>query len=350
MLFLKTFIRKSSFYAYLLIALISFTALLIFINITSSINDEINRKSEHYTNRELILSSKDDINSIKDKIKNQNNIVEVYNYISSVATFDNNFLTVNTFVKEKNLNMVSGRGIEKNETNVVILPNSFTKYLNQTIKLNIEGVEQDYKVVGIYKDDLDKTEYAYISYTDNFNIESVSNTYILLVDNYDNVNIVKTKLLDDGYKVTIDTNSISENIETLNTLKIVFNILTLIIIIFICLFLYFIIKNILEDEKYDIAILKSIGYKNILLFKINLLKTFIIIFASLLIGTMLSYLFIILLNRIHISFINFYIYYKSSSLLITYLIGLIILILSSFYSKKEINKIKPIIIFNDEQF
>lgn len=113
MLFLKTFIRKSSFYAYLLIALISFTALLIFINITSSINDEINRKSEHYTNRELILSSKDDINSIKDKIKNQNNIVEVYNYISSVATFDNNFLTVNTFVKEKNLNMVSGRGIEK---------------------------------------------------------------------------------------------------------------------------------------------------------------------------------------------------------------------------------------------
>ena len=350
MLFLKTFIRKSSFYAYLLIALISFTALLIFINITSSINDEINRKSEHYTNRELILSSKDDINSIKDKIKNQNNIVEVYNYISSVATFDNNFLTVNTFVKEKNLNMVSGRGIEKNETNVVILPNSFTKYLNQTIKLNIEGVEQDYKVVGIYKDDLDKTEYAYISYTDNFNIESVSNTYILLVDNYDNVNIVKTKLLDDGYKVTIDTNSISENIETLNTLKIVFNILTLIIIIFICLFLYFIIKDLLEDEKYDIAILKSIGYKNILLFKINLLKTFIIIFASLLIGTMLSYLFIILLNRIHISFINFYIYYKSSSLLITYLIGLIILILSSFYSKKEINKIKPIIIFNDEQF
>lgn len=170
------------------------------------------------------------------------------------------------------------------------MPNSFTKYLNQTIKLNIEGVEQDYKVVGIYKDDLDKTEYAYISYTDNFNIESVSNTYILLVDNYDNVNIVKTKLLDDGYKVTIDTNSISENIETLNTLKIVFNILTLIIIIFICLFLYFIIKDLLEDEKYDIAILKSIGYKNILLFKINLLKTFIIIFASLLIGTMLSYL------------------------------------------------------------
>lgn len=350
MMFLKSFMKRMNFYTYLFISIICFVTLICFINITLSTSNEISKKSEQYSNREIILLVEEDIDNIKNKVKNIKEITKIYNNINSIVMFENNFLTVNTYVYEKDINIVKGRKINEDEKGVILLPNSYIDYLDKSINLDIDGKELEYKVVGLYEDDIDKTDYIYISYYDNLELDSLNNGYILLIDKYNNVNRVIKELSQINYSSVLNNGNISQNIETLNTLKIISYALTIIIGVFIYIFVYSIIKDMLNEDKYDIAIFKSLGYRDINIVKINLLKVGSIMIVAFLISLPISYFISFLLNKINISFITFEISYYKISLIIVFVIESSILLLSNIFSFRKIKNTRPIIIFKDEQY
>lgn len=168
------------------------------------------------------------------------------------------------------------------------------------------------------------------------------NDYEIVVDEYVNVQITMEKINDKGYFSYI------YNIDKHKELNIYNNIRNLLLLIIISQFLiiywvmHSVIKNILHEEMNDIALLKSMGYKNILILKINLLKLFLLTVLSLI----LSFILILILNCL----ISDILYINSIEILKLFFIviicySIIIFIVNLTFINK-IKKISPIALFN----
>lgn len=373
-IFLNSFVRKKNFKIYFL----SMTLCIIFIFILNMIFQNvlfaISEKENAIANRELIVSTSDTLTTMQEKLQDVVGIQEIYKYlpsIDSVLNIEEEVLNIqlSSGSNEHIPNVILGEKLDVQDSKKILLPSQIKigkeaiateKLLNKMLKVKIDlndnELEYEMKVVGIYETNDKTNNMAYISKIDLSNIvyQDIQNneeyySYTIIAEKNTSVEHLIDCIKQKGYEATLYDNSLQK--ET-NILKIVKNIIliTLIVIILITyIILYVIISNMLMDEKEDIAILKSIGYKNRNIFIVSCCKTLFLTITSFLLGIM--FFFVTMKAIIILCFSGKLISLKISSLnntLILFINMIIVSIIVNVVSINKIRKISPIAIFYSE--
>ena len=227
-----------------------------------------------------------------------------------------------------------------NENQIIGKEFSFTFQNNPTIL----------KVVGVYEGE---EEYAYITESDmkdHFLMMPTDNMYQVVVDKYSNVDHVIETLETQNYHANISNNTGIEDIKIYDFFLELLQILFYFICSIVILLGIVIIKNILYEQKKDIAILKTIGYHNIHLF-LFILYSILTIFLFTYIGTLLS--FSTLLGIIGFYIKDIWLYMENHILtIILYDLQMFLLItllafLTVLASYPKIANLSPILLFKD---
>ena len=337
-LVLKSFLSKKHKSLLVIISLlfiiINFISLFSYTN-----NKKIDTRINNKDNRIIHIINTDDIDKY-DKIFNYDNIIEVYKDIEPISSKMNNYnVLLDVINPEEQYDLIKGK-LCKN-SNEIVIPETIrvneellnlSKYYNKIIKIMINDQIKEYLVTGLYSNNNNDCFYT-------TNLDVVSNNYIALIDNYDNLNIVINKLEDDGYIVGVKDSSQENSLSTFKSLNIFINIFNYVCIVILIILLFLFILISIIDSKYNIALLKTYGFNNIkillCLFLISIIIIFISFFISIIITFILNYL-IKIFFEIHL-YDNLIVLLKN--LIFIFIINIIENILSFFIISK-INIIK----------
>ena len=229
-------------------------------------------------------------------------------------------------------NIIKGRGILDNESNVCVIPNTFYPYntypeydtskkidgesligkeiLIQYYSYDESGIDRkvkdtfnkSFKIVGVYdvSENVSEINYCYIPFNDMEDIYTTakeatiynSNTtysqydsVMAIVDSSLNVNGVIEKIESLGYRAIVRSVVNTQLIDIINVVSIVISVV--IVIIVLVNLTISCIKS-LKERSYEIGILKAIGYKNKNIEKILLTENFIISAIAYIIAIILS--------------------------------------------------------------
>lgn len=368
---LNSFLRNKKKYVYILSIVVMITILANILYIQYQINNIYCSKIENnIKNRILSISKNINPNQEVDipQISNINTIKEVYVPVQNIEVIMDEKYKINlqTIVEEEMPNVFKGKSISNMHKDIIeiIIPNKLEtneykieQLLNTYVTLKYESMKISAKIVGIYNDSTNRGT-AYISRADiipfcEYNKNLIrENSYMAIIDNYKNVNNTIDKLTDMGYSANIYDQSGQNEIRLYNMVSNVLKILIYLITIFIYVLVSVIINSMIVEEKNDIAIFKAIGYKNIDLLKIIIVR---LIFVSI-ISYCISILISLGINCL-INFILFKTFHEkvSFSILIhlkytimPLLIVLLINILSAYVNSKKIKNISIINLLKEE--
>lgn len=356
-IFINSFKRKKVFRLYLIYFVIIITFIISILSIYFGINDKIQLKSEDITNRELIVSTRDNYDLIKKNIIKNAFISDVYKFIrpiNSRAVINNIECNLIMFPIKNNIKskIVYGRSFNYGEENSVILPIKnyeeqkldHTIFLNQTIvfELGLNNIDYTAKVIGFHNGENDIVYFPYYD-AQNFIMYSEQSDelhdYIIVIDKYKNVEKSIDKLESLGYYAELLNSTVQKEINIYITLK---NLVSLILIILLSLtyiILLLLVSNIVHDERYDIAILKSIGYNDKAILIVTIIKTAFLLTVSISLSILISLILNITITN---NFFDINIKQFLSSVLVT-IMGIILIHFSStVVFLKKIKKISPI--------
>lgn len=302
----NSFIEKNRYIISALLFLLSYLSLTMLLsiynnyeyNIKSLQNEEINRTIEVDIDKENALS-----------ILKNNKYIETYYpmYNNKRMLYQDKNINFNT---SNNVDLIKGSSIKNN--NEIIISKSFSKLVkleetNYNIKLNFKYNEKEYSftVVGITDNNKADVYLVEEEFQKIFNPEPSS--YYVLISDYKDVKKFINQMLDKGYIANLYNATSEEELNTLINLKNTYIGIMIAIILLIFFFLCIIVKNMLQYETKNIAILKAVGYKNRIISLIMLLR--------LLIVNLFSYLFIL--------FITIITHFISSSIISKYNLSLL---------------------------
>lgn len=312
--------KKNIIYSILILTIIilttSFSLYISYYDYTSEItlNNNIYNRTLEVTNDDNLL----------DIIKNDERIVdynEVYNSVSiNYKNKDYLLNSINTTLEAEQTNLSS------NEIKISLsfsVKNKINK--NDTIKIKIFKKEYEFKVIEIINN---KTNDIYIQdelFTKiNQENEMTPSSYNIILDTYKNINPVAEELDNKNYDVTIGLQTEIDIVEeSINTTKIYFYIC---IIILILLYLL-IIKNLFLNEQYNNKILLYLGYKEILIKLIMIIRIILNIIISLIIITIIYYFIYLILNESN----SLKLFIQNNNLLNSFKINLNYLIVTIIY-------------------
>lgn len=193
-------------------------------------------------------------------------------------------LTTNNLLDKNEI--ISGKEID-NDNLEVILPNQVIKEydISNMIELKYEDISINVQVVGTYKDNLNKNRIYVSKKVINEFVkykQELLNKKICLVeiDEYKNVENFILDIEEKGYNANIYDTSGLNDIKTYQNISIVLNIVICITILSTYVILSIIMNSIIDDEKMDLAILKTVGYKNKIIARIIFYRILIIILFS----------------------------------------------------------------------
>ena len=359
-LFLLNFIRKKNFKLYILSLSICITFIFLLALFFYNIFILVSNKENNIINRNLIISTTDDINIVKDNLQDIKEIKQIYKSVPSIEGFvniNNQNISIQLFSgnDEQYPDVIIGKKLTMYNKNKIILPNILTINNNNVsskdmigktiaLKVNINNhiITKDMEVIGIYKSDK-TTNIVYTSYQDLAEIffsnqeQEIYNSYNIIINKNTSVSDVINKIQDKGYNVTLYDNSLQRETNILKIIKNISCITIFFLFIFTFIITYSIIKSILTGEKKDIAILKSVGYQNI--------NLFLILFSNTLFLTIISFIIsflIIICNTFQLLIIKTL---PFSWLIILFIIFIILSFLVNTFLIGKIKKISPITIF-----
>lgn len=297
-------------------------------------------------------------NNIKNRVlivtsRNEKILDSDINYISSLDGVNNAYLELNDFsiniedgrafsVKyisnEEIIELLENNSMESKEKLQVILPYRILnsdgeyEYFENLIGKNVNFFINDNttinaQVTGVYNPKNYET-YVYVnkvfkSFLENYDLSSINDNYMkVIVRDYNDVNSIIDTLVDKGYNVDIMDKSGQTDIKFYNMAKSIILLMIVFIIIFTYISITIIVNGIISGEKMDIAILKSIGYKEKQIHKIMKLRILAIIIVSTILGAIIS------LGVMQ--FISYIIYYKLNILININLLEYILLLLTFF--------------------
>lgn len=284
-----SFIRKKRLLLYIFCIAIMLGVIMVILNYREYLENFYNNEIENnIKNRTIFVSNNNYDNVDLDEITNLNNVEKCEYFF--------NTLNVNIYGKKYNLQsnilidenkIIKGKNCESDDIEVVI-PNSvenadnlLEKYINIEYNKSILSV----KVVGIYNDDI-RQNYCYISngaikelIKNDKNVINCSSC-LVVIDQYKNLEYIIQLLKEKNLSANLyNTNGLND-IKTYKTVSIIFDLLIIIIFIFIYATLLIIVSNILNEEKKDIAILKALGYNQSHIIKIIFYRLLYIILIS----------------------------------------------------------------------
>lgn len=321
------------------IKLYSFTlfSLMILINIISMIinfskirmKNEIIDKPE---NRVIYVSSEKDLDNYE-TIKNILHVEDVY-YNTDLPTVKMNEYSdfklkyINPTVQVKTL---YGKSSNFNENEVIISENiaeslniDIKSNTNNKIKIFLNGTEIELFVVGIYENDNINENYIYIPSNSCINkLVYNKNQYIILIDSMENYDVVVRKLEEYNCFIQYKNDSLIKEIKVYQDVNVFLENFLYISYFFLIIVLLIILLFNISEKKYNIALLKSIGYSEKKIIN-SILHSYIIIFSvSFLISIFIFKIVdIILLYIFKISYF-FNILILTKNLLICYIILLL---------------------------
>ena len=327
---IKELCRKKSFKFYYIIMTLIFITILSLLLFYNTVSNKIAKKAEYYVNRELALITEDNITNLS----MPKSIIGIYSYNNIQINLKDFEYTIKPYFEYNKINLEKGRKIQNLKE--IIAPTQFL--IGEKIVIN----EDIYTVVGTYQDMI-INDTLYISLDDWNQYDVEKDKYVLIVDSFENVPRVVDELESKQYYANIfDTRFLKELSLLENLKKLSFLIVTILISLIIFLF-YGILKSILEEEKYSIAIFKSVGYKTKQLFFMYLLKQLFLISISYLTSLVIIYISTLILNLI--GEMEFMLPFKYS--IIIFLIFLFINFVSIILNIKKLDKIQPTIIFRN---
>ncbi len=316
-----------------------------------------------------------------------------YNVIS--PTFKNDKYTGNITFKYGSKNTlprnIEGKSFDKNDTGVAICPKNFYPSIIQNVNyfdsklfltkndilnttfttkrtkiIRVDGklVEdgyyiKDFKIIGVY-DQIESdgdVDVCYISGKDSKEIyenttialnETNQLSMVVAIDSKDNLKKVNTELIKLGY----DTSKFYyvDAISSLN-IKFISNIAILITTVSITILtVLYISKKSIENNS-EVGILKSLGFKNRDIQLINFIEITLIAIISYITGLLIIGLVFLIINTVFKNYLiihNITIYHSLISYLISFLIIVIIPILTNHFYTYKNSKKKTITILKEE--
>lgn len=364
-LFLLKFIRKKNFKLYILSLSIFFTFIFLLTLFYYNIFILVSNKENNIINRNLIFSTTDDINVIKDNLQDIKEIKQIYQSVPSIEGFiniNNQNIPVQLFSgnDEQYPDVTNGRKITMYDKNKIILPDiliinnknvSQKEIIGETITLKVNSnnqtITKEMEIIGVYKSEKN-TNVVYISYKDLSeiffsNIEDNNyNSYNIIIDKNTSVSDVINKIQDKGYNATLYDNSLQRETNILRIVKNIIFVTIFFLFILAFIIIYNIMKSILMGEKNDIAIFKSVGYQNINLFLILFSNTLFLTIISFVISFMIINVILIICNIFQLLIIKAI---PIIWILILFICFIILSFIVNAFLIGKINKISPITMF-----
>ncbi len=273
-----------------------------------------NLQSEFVENIYVRLSSTKDKETVEEEI-NQIKNIEKYDFIYFKDVLDYSF----TNVDNELINLSEGRFI--NEENEIIVFKNSDINLNDSLKVKIDDKNYILKVVGIYEEtnlfNLNNTLiFTSKKLIESIKDEEINNNILIKATDFKNIsNIVKEISNKGGYDIYLYENNYTLLNRHLNFTENI-DIFVFIIMIFIFAFIFLINLVILNDFKYDIAILKTVGYNKFDILKILVIFSIILFIISFFISIIFSFITVLFLSNIIVLNINVLIHCLLSILIV----------------------------------
>lgn len=289
----------------------------------------------------VVMKNQNNIDDIEEKIKKMEHVVKCVSQdyfetaapLSRIDDIEIKDGTISLFGadSETSPNIVAGRKLFDNEQNACIIPSTFypydvstydeskiynaeellgheitieyNSYIYDGPNMNVkEKFEKNFVVVGIYDQDeiMAEVNDCYISYNeikeivdtrlDGNNYSNMENRPVMaIVDDAQNVNVVLDKIKSMGYRAIIRS---SANTQLVGIVNIVCVLISSVLIFIAILNITISSIKSMTERKYEIGMLKAIGYKNSTMQGI--------LFTENLIISLFSYVFTLLLSNLTI--------------------------------------------------
>lgn len=333
---IKAFRQKTKYILYSLIigCVFAFFIMLLFINdyYTFKINDVLGSQIE---NRGLVVSNCD--SQFLTILNDLEHIELSYPLYQSIQTIDNNNykISINVFHDD---NIIIGKKAQNQQE--IIISKFYYNKLNLTekdilsqkvIELIINNRKTPLKIVGVTNNNkenvyIQKDLFAIINNNEIYN-------YYVVVDEYQNVDSVIKTLQEKGYYAELyDTSKLLE-INEIEKLQLVFKSILIVCGIILGITLFLILKNIMQNEEKNIAILKTIGFND---FKIG-----IIIFSRIILILIFSITCCFLLNFFISYFFRQYHFIRNNLFkhyIFSFTFSLILLIIQMLFYIRKLKK------------
>ncbi len=287
-------------------------------------------------NRLFVVSSNDVLNLIPES----ENAIFFNNYIgvTSINGGENYSLEYYNFP----ITLTNGEVINEVNDNEIIIPNNIDLILPFNINNNIYELE----IVGRYDTEIGLDS---VLVSEEFIKQFVSetNSYIGFVDDIENVEVVIENLKKNNYNVDYKFSNYISNINFfIDLIGVISNFIIVLIILIIILF-SFVLKHLIFSYKKNIAILKTVGYKNknIIFIMVKEINRFVVkYFLVFIVFVFIVYAFLFYLN------INTYITFRLVLLnvVISIMIYFIINLVSFMFNFRNIFNINPIKVFKSD--
>lgn len=214
------------------------------------------------------------------------------------------------------------------------------------LKLNNEHLELSEKKI---IKNLSKYEFVETIDSSISSVNSSSDSYIYLtIRNYKDINYAKKILSNENYIVLSNSSVESEN-KIITNIKLIINIMLILIIILIFITINIIVKQSISERFYDIAIYKSVGYKDKYLFQLFCFESILLIIPSYIYSIILTILILyigssLVINKLNLSIqVNGILY----SCIWTLVLLCSIILPTSFIATKKTKKIPVKALFNE---
>lgn len=336
---LSFFRNKNKYLIFMSLFVISFIMILVLIStkeyyqyvLDSGIGSKIENRKLLVLNNEYFPEALDTNDYIKEYYPNTN--------INSV--FNNEKLLL-SYLTEDELKLTSGKYISN--TNEIIVPKKLESYLNNNINIKVDNQEYTLKVVGISDiDNIIVSKNFLNQLIESFNLEI--EYYNIISNNYNDIEKIIDLFNQNGYVSFLASD---EGLSEYNELSKFIDMLYMfiyILIIFDFIFIIYIIKNIINNEKKEMAIFKAIGFSNLRINFIIISRILLMVIISSLLSLLL---FIIILNVIvgilnadYIQYTLKYQYMSNYIIFILLVISLVLLnIIYVFFNIKKVDVIK----------
>lgn len=336
---LSSFRNKNKYLIFMSLFVISFIMILVLIStkeyyqyvLDSGIGSKIENRKLLVLNNEYFPEALDTNDYIKEYYPNTN--------INSV--FNNEKLLL-SYLTEDELKLTSGKYISN--TNEIIVPKKLESYLNNNINIKVDNQEYTLKVVGISDiDNIIVSKNFLNQLIESFNLEI--EYYNIISNNYNDIEKIIDLFNQNGYVSFLASD---EGLSEYNELSKFIDMLYMfiyILIIFDFIFIIYIIKNIINNEKKEMAIFKAIGFSNLRINFIIISRILLMVIISSLLSLLL---FIIILNIIvgilnadYIQYTLKYQYMSNYIIFILLVISLVLLnIIYVFFNIKKVDVIK----------
>jgi len=336
---LSSFRNKNKYLIFMSLFVISFIMILVLIStqeyyqyvLDSGIGSKIENRKLLVLNNEYFPEALDTNDYIKEYYPNTN--------INSV--FNNEKLLL-SYLTEDELKLTSGKYISN--TNEIIVPKKLESYLNNNINIKVDNQEYTLKVVGISDiDNIIVSKNFLNQLIESFNLEI--EYYNIISNNYNDIEKIIDLFNQNGYVSFLASD---EGLSEYNELSKFIDMLYMfiyILIIFDFIFIIYIIKNIINNEKKEMAIFKAIGFSNLRINFIIISRILLMVIISSLLSLLL---FIIILNVIvgilnadYIQYTLKYQYMSNYIIFILLVISLVLLnIIYVFFNIKKVDVIK----------